>query len=144
MVSQSSQSPNSEIPIGISACSTDLQQSGSKGQCSLTALRPMLISLASVNETIPLFFAIVHNIFLWLNLLGLTYGVFHFQVFTNIFKLWKSVQSEFIHFTNCFYLSGTLNKHTYLLFFGFVVFPQNKGIFEQTHWYKRSTHDFWS
>ena len=48
-----------QIPIGIYASSTDLQQSGSTGQCSLTALGPMLISLSSANETIPLVQAIV-------------------------------------------------------------------------------------
>ena len=43
-----------QIPMGMSASSTDLQQSGSTGQCSLTALGLMLVSLASVNKTIPL------------------------------------------------------------------------------------------
>ena len=51
--------PTVQIPIGISVSSTDLQQSGSTGQCSLTAFGPMLISLASAKETIPLVRAIV-------------------------------------------------------------------------------------
>ena len=48
-----------QIPLGIFASSPELQQSGSTGQCSLTALGPMLISLASANETNPLVCAIV-------------------------------------------------------------------------------------
>ena len=54
--------PTVQIPIGIYASSTDLQQSGSTGQCSLTALEPMLISLALSNEAIPLVCAIVRGI----------------------------------------------------------------------------------
>ena len=54
--------PTIQIPIVISARSTNLQQSGGKGQCSLTALRPMVILLASANETIPLVPAIVVSV----------------------------------------------------------------------------------
>ena len=48
-----------QIPIGISASSTNLQQSGSTGHYSLIALGLMLVSLASVNKTIPLVYTIV-------------------------------------------------------------------------------------
>ena len=58
MVWQKSQSPNS-------ASSTDLQKSGSTGQCSLTALGPMLCSLASSNDTIPLVCAVVSSVCLY-------------------------------------------------------------------------------
>ena len=51
--------PTVQIQIGISASSTDLQQSGSTGQGSLTALEQMLISLAPANETISLGCAIL-------------------------------------------------------------------------------------
>ena len=50
-----------KIPIRICASSTDLQQSSSTGQCRLTALGPMLISLASSNEIIPLVCTIVER-----------------------------------------------------------------------------------
>ena len=51
--------PAVQIPIWIYGSSTDLQQSGSTGQCSLTALGPMQISLSSANETLPLVQVIV-------------------------------------------------------------------------------------
>ena len=54
--------PKVQIPIKISASSTDLKQSSSTGQCILTALGPMLILLASENETIPLVCAIVKRL----------------------------------------------------------------------------------
>ena len=53
--------PTVQISIGIFASSTDLQQSGSTIQGSLTALGPMLFSLTSANETIPLVSAIVYS-----------------------------------------------------------------------------------
>ena len=44
--SKAVRAPTVQIPIKISASSTDLQQSGSTGQCSLTAFGPILILLA--------------------------------------------------------------------------------------------------
>ena len=57
--------PTVQIPIRIPAISTDLELSSSTGQCILTALGTMLISLASANETIPLVCAIVEGITLY-------------------------------------------------------------------------------